>query len=262
VRCAIARPDRRGARMIEIQDWGRVRVLTLSSGTVHALDVDLLGELRQAVDAAHDGGPQALVLTGAGAVFCAGVDLGRVLEGGTAYIERLLPALSATFEAVFNFPGPTVAAINGAAIAGGCVLACACDVRVIVPDASIGASELRVGVPFPAAALEIIRYACGDHAESVILSGQLYRGADALNVGLAHHIVDDDLLEQAIEVAIDLATIPAESYAITKGQLRAPAVARMHSAGMIDGDVRRIWGSPQTADAIRAHLQRLRRRPR
>jgi enoyl-CoA hydratase len=260
--CATARLDRRGRDMIEIQDFGRVRVLTLSSGTVHALDVDLLAELREAVHGADGGGLGALVLTGAGSVFCAGVDLGRVLDGGAAYTERLLPALSATFEALFDFPGPTVAAINGAAIAGGCVLACACDVRLIVPDAPIGASELRVGVPFPAAALEILRYACGDQAETVMLSGQLYQGADAVALGLAHDVVDDDLRSRAVGVATDLATIPADSYANTKGQLRAPIITRMRSAGAIDDDVRRIWGSPQTADAIRAHLERLRRRER
>ena len=55
-------------------------------------------------------------------------------------------------------------AINGAAIAGGCVLACACDRRLIGPEALIGAAEVRVGVPFPVAALEIMRYACGNRA--------------------------------------------------------------------------------------------------
>ena len=69
-----------------------------------------------------------------------------------------------------------MAAINGAAIAGGCVLACACDRRLISPEAQIGASEVRVGVPFPVAALEVMRYACGDHAEEVLLGGRTYRG--------------------------------------------------------------------------------------
>ena len=109
----------------------------------------------------QDSGNGPLVITGAGRVFSAGVDLNRVLEGGADYTDRLIPALSDVFDALFCFPGPTVAAINGAAIAGGCVLACACDRRLISPDAGIGAAELRVGVPFPVAALEVMRYACG-----------------------------------------------------------------------------------------------------
>ena len=117
---------------------------------------------------------------GAGRVFSAGVDLRRVLDGGRAYTDRLVPALSAAFTALFAFPGPTVAAINGAAVAGGCVLACACDRRLILSEAPIGASELRVGVPFPVVALEILRHACGDQAEEVILEGQLHQGREAL----------------------------------------------------------------------------------
>ncbi len=143
--------------MIDIRDAGPVRVVTLSSGKVNALDVELLTELRNALYAAERSEVGALVVTGAGRVFSAGVDLRRVLDGGRAYTDRLVPALSAAFTALFAFPGPTVAAINGAAVAGGCVLACACDRRLILSEAPIGASELRVGVPFPVAALEILR---------------------------------------------------------------------------------------------------------
>ena len=112
-----------------------VQVLTLSSGRVNALDVEVLEELTGAVRELQSSGAGALVVTGAGKVFSAGVDLNRVLQGGADYTDRLIPALSDAFDALFCYPGPTVAAINGAAIAGGCVLACACDRRLISPDA-------------------------------------------------------------------------------------------------------------------------------
>ncbi|HYQ35408.1 MAG TPA: enoyl-CoA hydratase/isomerase family protein, partial [Mycobacterium sp.] len=134
-----------------------VRVLTFSSGRVNAQDVELLEELTGAFGELERSGAGALVVTGGGRAFSAGVDLNRVVEGGAGYTDRLIPALSDAFDAMFCYPGPTVAAINGAAIAGGCVLACACDRRLISPDAQIGASEVRVGVPFPAAALEVMR---------------------------------------------------------------------------------------------------------
>ncbi|OBG69642.1 enoyl-CoA hydratase/isomerase family protein, partial [Mycobacterium sp. E3339] len=190
----------------------------------------------------------------------AGVDLNRVVEGGAGYTDRLVPALSAAFEAVFCYPGPTVAAINGAAIAGGCVLACACDRRLIGPRAQIGAAEVRVGVPFPVAALEVMRYACGDRAEEVLLGGLNYRGDDAVARRLAHRVVDDDLLEAAVAEANDLGGIPAGAYRQTKSQLRAPTLARIRDGGAIDDAVRRMWGADETLQRIAAYVERLRRR--
>jgi enoyl-CoA hydratase/carnithine racemase len=246
--------------VIEIQTVGTVRVLTLSSGRVNALDVELLEELTAAIRELQDSGAGALVVTGAGRVFCAGVDLNRVLQGGADYTDRLIPALSDAFVAMFCYPGPTVAAINGAGIAGGCVLACACDRRLIGPDAQIGASEVRVGVPFPAAALEVVRYACGDHAEEVLLGGGLYRGADAIASGLAHRAIADDLVEAAVAEASDLGEISVDAYRHTKAQLRAPTLARISDAGGIDREVRQLWGADHTRQRIAESLERLRRR--
>ena len=103
--------------MIEIETVGAVRVLTLSSGRVNAMNVELLKELTGALGELQRSGADPLVVTGAGRVFSAGVDLNRLVDGGADYTDRLVPALSEAFEAVFWYPGPTVAAINGAAIA-------------------------------------------------------------------------------------------------------------------------------------------------
>jgi enoyl-CoA hydratase len=246
--------------VIEIRAVGAVRVLTLSSGRVNALDVELLEELTRAIGDLARSGPDALVVTGAGRVFSAGVDLSRVVEGGAGYTDRLIPALSGAFEALFCYPAPTVAAINGAAIAGGCVLACACDRRLISPEAQIGASEVRVGVPFPVAALEVMRYACGDRAEEALLGGGLYRGAEAIANGLAHRVVAENLVDAAVAEASDLSDVPADAYRHTKAQLRAPSLARMSAARDTDGEVRRLWGADQAQRRIAAYLEGLRRR--
>jgi enoyl-CoA hydratase/carnithine racemase len=246
--------------VIDIEAVGAVGVLTLSSGRVNALDVELLNELTGALGELQRSGADAIVVTGAGRAFSAGVDLNRVVEGGAGYTDRLLPALSEAFEAIFGYPGPTVAAINGAAIAGGCVLACACDRRLISPEAQIGASEVRVGVPFPVAALEVMRFACGDRAEDVLLGGGVYRGAEAVANGIAHRVVADDLIQAAVAEASDLGGIPVDAYRHTKGQLRAPTLARMRDAGAIDGEVRRLWGSDETQRRIATYLEGLRRR--
>lgn len=246
--------------MIEIQAVGSVQVLTLTSGRVNALDVEFLGELTQAVqDLARSGG-DAVVITGAGRVFSAGVDLNRVVEGGADYTDRLVQALSDAFEAVFTYPGPTVAAINGAAIAGGCVLACACDWRLATPEAQIGAAEVRVGVAFPVAALEVMRYACGERAEEVLLGGRNYRGDEAVARGLTQRVVANDLWDAAVAEATDLGGIPAHAYRHTKSQLRAPALARIRAGADIDREVRQIWAADQTQQGIAAYVERLRRR--
>jgi enoyl-CoA hydratase/carnithine racemase len=246
--------------VIEIASIGAVRVLTLSSGRVNAQDVELLDELTDVVHDQQRSGEGPLVITGAGRAFSAGVDLNRVVEGRSDYTDRLVPALSNAFNAVFEFPRPTVAAINGAAIAGGCVLACACDRRLISPNAQIGASEVRVGVAFPVAALEVMRYACGDHAEEVLLGGRVFKADEAVTNGLAHRIVSDDLVDAAVAEAADLGGIPAAAYRHTKEQLRAPTVARIRANADIDKGVRQLWGSDETLQRLGDYVESLRRR--
>src|SRR5216683_6145023 len=131
---------------------------------------------------------RAVVLTGTGAIFSAGVDLVRLLEGGAPYIREFLPALSTMLATVFAHPKPVVAAINGHAIAGGCVLACAADRRLMAREGGrIGVTELLVGVPFPPAAMEIMRCATApQYFEEAIFSGATYAPPDAVTRGLVH----------------------------------------------------------------------------
>jgi enoyl-CoA hydratase/carnithine racemase len=249
--------------VIEIQTQGpneRVALLTFSSGRVNAIDVEFANELTEAIGELRGSGAGPLVVTGAGRAFSAGVDLNRVVEGGSEYTDGLIPALSGMIQAVFGYPGPTVAAINGAAIAGGCVLACACDRRLISPSVQIGASEVRVGVPFPVAALEVMRHVCADRTEEVLLGGQIYRDDEALALGLVHSVVAENLIESAVAEASGLAEIPAAAYRQTKAQLRAPALARIREGTDIDREVRQLWGAEETRQHIVAQLERIRRR--
>ena len=102
------------------------------------------------------------------------------------YLDEFLPALSEAFLAVFDCPVPVIAAVNGHAIAGGCVLACACDHRVMNQGhGRIGVTELLVGVPFPITALEILRFAVGTRRLSELACfGRTYRAAEAVGLGL------------------------------------------------------------------------------
>src|SRR5436305_10167261 len=123
-----------------------VLTLRLAHGKAGALGVELVDALLHELDGAA-GDVRALVLTGTGSIFSAGVDLFRLTREGADYVRRFLPLLSRFFRVLFAFPMPVVAAVNGHAIAGGCVIALACDVRLMAEGGGkIGVPELLVGV--------------------------------------------------------------------------------------------------------------------
>lgn len=239
--------------MLTVEEDGDVAVVRIEHGRVNALDLELLDALTATVTASD----RALVLTGTGSAFSAGVDLRRILDGGPRYTEDFLAALTRMFRAVFDHPRPTVAAVNGHAIAGGCVLALACDAR-LMSGGRIGLSELAVGVPFPVAALEIVRHALGPGTDRAVLRAEVAAGDQAL----ALHLVDevgwaDDLLPRAIALAGQLARVPADVYASTKERLHRPAVAAMEAAAGDDDAVLAGWTSDAARRSIEATLTAL-----
>jgi len=235
-----------------------VATLRMESGKANAIDVELFEALEERLEEIAAGPARAVVLTGTGSIFCAGVDLRRVVEEGSPYLERLLPRLSATLRRLFTLPLPVVAAVNGHAIAGGCVLAAACDRRVMADGgARIGLSELRVGVPFPVAALEVMRHLLpARRLQEVVCRSLTPFSGEALELGLVDELVPpEELLERARERAAELARIPGEAFALTKRHLRLPAVERIERDGpRIDPEVARIWSRPETLETIRGFL--------
>jgi len=241
-----------GTPMVHVEERGDVAVVRLRHGKVNALDLELLRLITETMDDLRD---VAVVLTGTGSSFCAGVDLRRILAGDKEHTDTFLTALSRALLAVFRHPRPVVAAVNGHAIAGGCVLAAAADLR-LMSGGSIGLTELRVGVPFPTVALEIIRYAVGPAAHSLALLAELHDPRQAHHMGLVHDLcAPDRLLDEAVDRATRLAAIVPETFAATKRQLHAPAEARITAlADQDDVDVRRHWKSDTARTAIGAFL--------
>ncbi|MEU4253016.1 enoyl-CoA hydratase/isomerase family protein [Amycolatopsis sp. NPDC026612] len=239
---------------ITLESHQDVAVLRIDHGGGNTLDTDSCRELVFRLDEA--GSARAVVLTGTGRVFCAGVDLKRIHDGGAAYVSEFLPLLSDALLAVFGFPRPVVAALNGHAIAGGAVLAAACDHRVLGPG-TIGVTELLVGVPFPLAALEILRCAYGTaRLPSLTYAGETWGGEAALARGLVDELVPpEEVLERAIVVAARLGDRPAEPFAHTKAQIRQPFHERIaeyrHSD---DPEVERLWRSPAALAAVKSYV--------
>ena len=245
--------------MIAVENRGAVAVIRLDHGKVHALDLELLDGLLASLDEVERSSARAVVVTGTGSVFSAGIDLRRVLAGGGSYLAAFVPRLITAFETLFSFPMPVVAAVNGAAVAGGCILACACDRRIVAEGSRIGASELVVGVPFPVAALEILRWACGDAVEDVVLSGRLYEAHEALAVGLAHEVATPDgLVDRAVTVAGELGGLAPAAFRLAKAQLRRPIVERIKADGpVVDPEVGALWSSTETVAALSAQVEKL-----
>ena len=246
--------------MLDVEQHSGVSVLRLRHGKVNALDLELLQAITAAFGAADE--HAAVVITGTGAAFSAGVDLQRVVAGGPAYLQEFLPALTEAFLAIFGHPGPVLAAVNGHAIAGGCVIAAACDVRVM-SQGTIGLAELSVGVPFPAAALEIMRHAAGPAASRLVLAADLLGPAEAQAIGLIHGIEEPSaVLDSVLGQAQRMAQIPAGVYAVSKRQLQQPAWDRIAARRGEDADMLATWSSGATQAVIAGYLETLRRRPR
>lgn len=237
-------------------------LLRLEHGKVGALDLELCGELEQIFEqAAEWDDTDAIVLTGSGSSFSAGVDLKRVLDGGAAYIEPFLAAMDRAFAAVFRCPKPVVAALNGHAIAGGAVLACAADYRVMAQGkARIGVPELAVGVSFPWLALEIVRLSTPvEHLQELLYLAESYDADQALARGLIDAAQPaDQVVPCALGVAAKLAAQSSTAFALTKRQLRLDSLEewRRHQASH-DALVRLQWTSPETLERIRRALEAL-----
>lgn len=246
--------------MLDVEQRSGVTVVRLRHGKVSALDLELVRALT-AVMRDLDGN-EAVVITGTGSAFSAGVDLNQVVAGGKPYIQEFLPALADAFLAVFDHPGPVLAAINGHAIAGGCVIAAACDVRMMSLG-KIGLAELSVGVPFPVSAMEILRHAIGPAASQLVLTATLLDASQARSIGLVHEVTEPDvLLDSAVDRARQLAQFPAEVFAFSKRQLQQPARDRIAARSGDDEAVLAMWSSDRTREAIARYLDALRQRPR
>ncbi len=215
--------------MIELEHDGDVAIVRMAHGPVNALDVELCEAVAAQFRALVTDPARAVVVTGSGKAFSAGADLRRYLDEGEPYARRFVPALDGLFRSVFELGKPVVAAVNGHAIAGGCVLAACADVT-LMSVGRIGVPELAVGVPFPRVAVEVLRCAVGDvTARKIMLGARTYPVDQAATLGLVDEVVGaEELLPAAIERARALAaSVPADTFALTKAQLRRDACERM-----------------------------------
>ena len=199
--------------------------LVMDEGKANAIGPAFLEELDEKLGELLGDPPGALVITGAGAHFSAGLDLVTLHEIRRVALDRFLADFERVFTELFLFPAPVVAAVNGNAIAGGYVLAALADHRVAARgDYRIGLNEVRLGVNLPSIALEAPRAALRpDVFARVVLGGELYEPEDALRLGLVDELVEATELERrAEERARALMESPRLGFARIKREVREP----------------------------------------
>lgn len=231
----------------------------------NAISFELLEEMLAALDEIEKSDAQVVILTGAGNAFCAGLDLDelRSLLGKT-HAENIKDSqrMARIFRRVYDFPLPTVAAVNGAAIAGGTGFATMCDFTLAVPDAKFGYTEVRIGF-MPAIVSSILVWQVGHKiARDLLLSGRFFDAEEAYRYGLVNEVVEPDrLMNRARELAAELIHNSPSSMRATKKLLNsflAEQLDREIAAGVEDNA--RMRETEDFREGITAFLER--RKPR
>jgi len=238
---------------------GRVALVTLDRPPANTLDRDFFEELVGVLDRLRTPDVRAVVVTGTGRFFSAGLDLFAVFADDPPGFDAFTERFDAGFAALFAFPKPVVAAVNGHAVAGGAVLAAAADVRIGAEGAArIGLTEILLGVPFPVSVLEIVRFACaGPHFVELLYHGRLYDPAAACARRLLDEVVPaSDLLPRARAAAEELAERDPVAFGSIKRALRADAINRIEAARAAGDPVWDIWKSAETRAAVAAYRAR------
>ncbi|GAA6198813.1 enoyl-CoA hydratase/isomerase family protein [Aquicoccus sp. SU-CL01552] len=239
------------------KDYGEgIMGIELNRGPVNALSpAFLMGMADMLAGMEQDDSVRAVVLSSPFKVFSAGLDLKEAQDYDLAQQHAIVEALNVAFLALFAFPKPVVAAVGGAALAGGLFYVLGSDVRVAGPRASFGLAEVRVGVDFPAPTMEIARATLGPNTlRRLMQTGQPIDVKQAMAEGIVDVLEEDSgiVLDRALAEARALADIPSIAYASVKRQVRQPAItaceaAIAQGANAPEGG----WFNVQTRDAMR-----------
>ena len=214
---------------IKVEQREELAVVRIDRPPANAISLDVV---RQAIDVMAELGttdPGAVVLTGRDEFFSAGADLKLVPTLDADGQREMVDGINRLFGGWYSFPRPVVAAVNGHAIAGGLILALAADYRVGATEGKLGLTELKAGVPYPAAAMCVVQAELTPAAARVLVfRNHLVEGDETLRLGLVDEVAPPaEVLDRALAVASELAVLPRSGYGLVKRQLRGPTIARI-----------------------------------
>jgi methylglutaconyl-CoA hydratase len=204
----------------------------------NAISYELIEDLLAALDGVANSSALVLILTGAGKAFCSGMDLDNLKALVGRSPEQSLKdseTMAQLFRSLYDFPKPTIAAVNGAAIAGGCGLATLCDFTLAASAAKFGYTEVRIGFVPAIVSTFLLRQVGEKHARDLLLTGRIIEADEAYRIGLVNEVVPTDkLIERARELALKLMENSPASLVCTKRLLsdhaRAELDAQIRSA--------------------------------
>ena len=224
------------------------------------MDLELLAEGHEVRERLAADAPAAVVLVGRDRFFSAGMDLKAAPQLSTSEQRETVAGINRLFSSWYAFPRPVVAAVNGHAVAGGLILALCADYRVCATEGRLGLTELRAGLPYPLAAISVVRAELTPSAaRRLVLGASLVEPPEALALGAVDELRPaDEVLPRAIEVATEMAALPHSSYGVVKRQLRGPAIDALERAlgGGAGDPALDAWVSDETSDAVAGILGR------
>ncbi|MBZ5680596.1 MAG: enoyl-CoA hydratase/isomerase family protein [Acidobacteriia bacterium] len=216
----------------------------------NAISFELIDDLLRALDDVAKSDAVVLIVTGAGKAFCSGMDLdnlkaliGRSPEQNLKDSETMVRL----FRSLYEFPKVTIAAVNGAAIAGGTGLALLCDFTLAVPEAKFGYTEVRIGFVPAIVSTFLLRQVGEKQARDLLLTGRIFDAGEAARLGLVNEVVPaDKLMARARALAALLMENSPASLRATKKLLSDQARAELDA--QIEAAVRENAGIRTTAD--------------
>jgi enoyl-CoA hydratase/carnithine racemase len=242
---------------MQVSKDGEIATVTLNRGKVNALNEPMVEELTKSFeDLETDNEVRSIIFTGSGKFFSFGFDVPEFLNYSKSDFIRYLEKFTNFYTYLFLFPKPIVAALNGHTIAGGCMLATACDFRLMVTGkAKISLNEITFGSPVLAGSVEMLRYCVGSrNAQSILYSGAMYSAEEACQLGLIDQVSSEDALTEDVrKVAQELAQKDSSAFRSIKHLLRKPAAEKMIKREkdaileFVD-----IWYSEQTWENLKA----------
>jgi 3,2-trans-enoyl-CoA isomerase len=237
---------------------GPITVVTLQRGKVNALNNALVLELSGCVaELERDDSVRAILLTGRGKFFSFEFDVPEFLSYSKEEFVRYLTAFTGLYTRLFECPKPVIAALNGHAIAGGCMIALGCDHRIMSRDGGkIALNEITFGSSVFAGSVEMLQSVVGHrNAETILYSRKLFDAEEALRLGLVDGLSSPEgLMKDAEQIALQFAELDPTAFRSIKGLVRRPIVERMKTR---EADSVRQFADIWYSESTREQLQRI-----